>query len=214
MPIPEILLFAKAPQLGRVKTRLAADVGPDEALRAYQHLLDVLFQQLQDVQGMHLTVVGTPTDSLELLNPWMRKDWKLEAQSDGNLGTRLLVGFQGAFQRGSQPVLAIGADCPGVAPSDLLEAMTQLKTQDLVLGPAVDGGYWLIGMNRLEPGLFQDMPWSQPNLLEETLDKAQKLGLRTGLLRTLEDVDTREEWERFLMSQPSGATHRRPDGLE
>ena len=81
------------------------------------------------------------------------------------------------------------------------EAWNALKVADLVLGPAEDGGYWLIGLRNDQPGLFPDIPWSSKEVFSETMARAKTLGLKTVLLRTLSDVDTREDWEQFISAE-------------
>ena len=105
--------------------------------------------------------------------------------------------FTDAFAEGQRRIVVIGSDCPQVEMEDIRTAWSALETHDLVLGPATDGGYWLIGLNRPRPELFHDMAWSGPEVLRETLRRAEQAGLRFRLLRELEDVDDLESWNRF-----------------
>src|SRR5207245_11114496 len=122
-------------------------------------------------------------------------------QGDGDLGERLRAAFERAFAVGAKRVLIIGSDCPSVAAHDIHEAWKNLRTHDIVLGPASDGGYWLIGLRQLQPALLQNIPWSTENVFPETMKRVQKCGLSVRLLREREDVDTEAEWRRFLAAR-------------
>jgi glycosyltransferase A (GT-A) superfamily protein (DUF2064 family) len=97
----------------------------------------------------------------------------------------------------------IGSDCPDVSVSDVLSAWARLNEHDLVLGPASDGGYWLIGLRRPQPVLFQNITWSTSTVQAETLARAQRAELRTSLLRKLSDIDTEQDWLEFSNRQRS-----------
>jgi rSAM/selenodomain-associated transferase 1 len=119
-------------------------------------------------------------------------------QPEGSLGQRMSKSFAYAFSEGSEAVLIAGSDCPDLSPDLLGEAFARLKRHDLVIGPALDGGYYLIGMKRTRNGLFPaDMPWGTASVLERTLRMARKLKLAVFLLRELEDVDLPEDIARI-----------------
>lgn len=103
---------------------------------------------------------------------------------------------------GCRRCLIIGTDCPYVTAADLRDADAALDTHEVVLGPAVDGGYWLIGLRAVYEGLFQDIPWSTGEVLAATLKAGQAAGLKIHLLRTLEDIDTAADWERYRQRRP------------
>ena len=117
------------------------------------------------------------------------------------MGQRLHSAFQRAFHGGAKRVAIIGSDCPAVRVEDIREAWGVLQTHDVVLGPATDGGYWLIGLRQLQPNLFRGVHWSTENVFAETIQRVQHAGLSVHLLRELADVDTDREWRAFLAAQ-------------
>lgn len=183
-----------------VKTRLAASLGINAAASAYRTMVETLLTGLRGVAPVELRFA--PDDAREEIQPWLREGWTARPQKDGDLGQRLLAAFSEAFAEGSRQVIIIGSDCPSVAPEDIRAAWGALADHDLVLGPAADGGYWLLGMQRLHECLFQRIPWSTGSVLEETVRRATEANLRLHFLRTLRDVDTEEDWRAFL-SKPA-----------
>ena len=195
MPPDSTLLFLRAPRIGTVKTRLARDLGDQPALAAYRHLLDHLHRALRNVSRIQLCV--TPDDASAEVEPWRHPGWTVAPQGPGDLGARLARAIQSHLDGGAPSVVIIGSDCPQVQPSDLEEAHRQLRDHDVVLGPATDGGYWLIGVRRFLPALFESMPWGTDVVLAETLRRAHHAGRTVAILRTLSDIDTAEDWARW-----------------
>lgn len=187
-------MLLKAPRLGTVKTRLANDLGPGAALTAYRRLVAALLDRLASLPQVDLRFA--PDDAGPEIVPWLRPRWTSSLQGEGDLGARLERTFTEHFARSTSRLIVIGADCPDVSPGDIQTAWTRLDESDVVLGPATDGGYWLIGLKAPCPELFQEMPWSTDRLLAETLAKAERLRLDVATLRTLSDVDTLEDWLR------------------
>lgn len=198
MPANQLIIFVKAPRPGFVKTRLAADLGAADAASAYRMLMETLLRNLQDLPQLELHF--TPDDALEDIRHWLRFGWTAKPQSAGDLGRRLQTAFSSAFASGSEKVVVIGSDCPSVRPEDIRAAWGGLANHDVVLGPAADGGYWLIGLRKPCEHLFENLPWSTPAVLQETLRRCRANGLQTLQLRELRDVDTKEDWQGFLQS--------------
>lgn len=201
MADPCLIVFLKAPRPGAVKTRLAKTLGAPTACGIYQHLVTLLLRKLASMP--HVELRFTPDDARCEIEPWAQPNWRLEPQGPGDLGTRLHEAFTAGFQRGSQRVLAIGSDCPELEPSDLDAAWMALLSHDVVLGPARDGGYWLIGLRAATPELFEEISWGSDAVLSQTLERCRHNGLRFHLLRELEDIDTEEAWRRYLGRQPA-----------
>jgi hypothetical protein len=191
-----LILFLKAPRPGAVKTRLAATLGAAEACAAYRRMVETLLRQLAELQNVELCF--TPDDAGPEIEPWAKPTWRLMAQGSGDLGCRLDRTFRRAFDEGAERIVIIGSDCPEVGTSDIQAAWMALSSQDVVLGPATDGGYWLIGLRAPRPEVFADMQWSTNAVLRETLDRCRAAGLTTHLLRELTDVDTEADWRRFV----------------
>ena len=192
----QLIIFLKAPRVGVVKTRLGETIGAEAACAAYRQLLDQLVGCLSDQRDVVLRFA--PDDALAEIEPWLRPGWRAASQGPGDLGARLQRGFAEAFAEGAQRAVVIGSDCPTVTSDDISDAVNQLETHEVVVGPARDGGYWLIALRQLQAGLFANMAWSTPAVLAETLRRADQAGLRIHRLRELSDVDTAADWFEFL----------------
>jgi hypothetical protein len=123
---------------------------------------------------------------------WLGKDVSVSPQSSGNLGLRMGDAFRGAFQRGAKQVLLVGTDVPGLTEDCFQKAFDALSRQDVVIGPSVDGGYWLAGMKQYQD-IFSRIPWGGPEVLSQTLKRCEDHGLSFHLLDPLRDVDTPED---------------------
>ncbi len=195
-----VIVFAKAPRPGYVKTRLAADLGPDEAVRIYRTLgrrtLDALRSGSESV-----FVYYDPPDpeALAEIQAWLGSDRiEYRPQVSGDLGERMARAFDERLAEADR-VCIVGTDVPGIGPGTLEEAFRSLETHDVVVGPATDGGYYLVGLRETRPELFREIPWSTGAVLETTLARAREVGADVGLLATRTDVDTKEDVPRELL---------------
>ena len=194
MPEPRIIIFVKAPRPGFVKTRLAATIGNEAACDAYRQLTETVLANLAPLpRSIEVELRFTPDDAKNEITQWLQANWKAQSQGEGDLGERM----HRAFTETNGPTIVIGPDCPEVRLSDLHAATKALQTHDAVIGPATDGGYWLIGLNAPCPVLFEEIKWSTGEVLKMTLEKAREAGLTIKILRELADVDTGEDWERW-----------------
>ncbi len=194
MPEPRIIIFVKAPRPGFVKTRLAATIGNEAACDAYRQLTETVLANLAPLpRSIEVELRFTPDDAKNEITQWLQANWKAQSQGEGDLGERM----HRAFTETNGPTIVIGSDCPEVRLSDLHAATKALQTHDAVIGPATDGGYWLIGLNAPCPVLFEEIKWSTGEVLKMTLEKAREAGLTIKILRELADVDTGEDWERW-----------------
>ena len=191
-----LIVFVKAPRAGFVKTRLAAALGPHGALAAYRALVERVLGELSPLRDVELRFA--PDDATAEISAWLRPDWGAAPQGDGDLGARMHRAFAQAFASCATRVVLIGSDCPHVNTGDIAAAAAALTEYDVVLGPAEDGGYWLVALRAPAPGLFEQIAWSTERVLAQTRARAPSLGLRVHLLRTLPDVDTVEDWQRYL----------------
>ena len=184
-----LIVFVKPPIAGEVKTRIGATLGYKKAARIYEQLLIYTARLCQQLNGVEVYVFhGNQIDSLDI---WGRFHNKV--QVEGDLGKKMAHAFEYCFKQGHKKVIGIGSDCISISKDDLTEAFYCLEKCDIVFGPAEDGGYYLIGMSDYEPFLFQNMPWSQPSLLLETLEKCKSECKKVNLLRTLSDIDFEED---------------------
>jgi len=188
-----LLIFVKNPVLGKVKTRIASTAGNERALAVYQLLL----QHTRQVTRRLTCNKWVFYDSfIPLEDAWTHTLYQKHLQSGANLGQRMHNAFATAFARNCRKAVIIGSDCLQLQTQHLLMAFEQLDNADVVIGPATDGGYYLLGMKQLYAPMFENKPWSNSNLLAETLQTIQQLGLRYFMLPALSDVDTWEDWLR------------------
>ncbi len=182
-----ILLFARYPVPGQAKTRLIPELGPEGAARLHRRMTEHAVAAARSVAAV-LTICCTGGRRRDF-RAWLGPDLDFAVQPELDLGGRLQWAFERAFRNGSARAMAIGADVPGIAPAILREAFDALDTRDVVLGPAMDGGYYLIGMNRPHPELFAGMAWGTESVCVQTRRAIQRLGLSCHELPVLNDVD-------------------------
>ena len=187
-----VLVFQRNEVLGKVKTRLAAGVGEEQAMEIYRYLLNKTYLALKEI------TVPVTTYFSEFIpeNPIHSAENK-QLQVGGDLGERMRNAFVAHLESGMEKVVLIGTDCPSLEGIHLVQAFEALEHSDLVLGPARDGGYYLIGMKRRADFLFEGITWSSELVLSQTLTLAAEQGLRSSLLSILEDIDSPEDWERY-----------------
>lgn len=192
-PSSRLVVFVKAARLGFVKTRLAEKIGPEAACNVYRELVAAVLNRIDAIPSVELRF--TPDNAQDEIRPWSQPGWELAAQGAGDLGEKLRRAFDEQFASGAERVVIIGSDCPEILENDIVEAWDALANRDVVLGPAMDGGYWLIGLRSQHPELFEGIAWSSPVVLEETMTRILKAGLSIHLLRKLSDVDTVEDFQ-------------------
>lgn len=186
-----LIIFVKNKILGKTKTRLAAGIGPQKAMEVYELLL----------QHTHLTTRCLPckknvyfSEELEQHGLWDDGNFSLVVQQGKSLGERMQYAFDQQFAQGAERVCIIGSDTFEISPALIQQAFSILETKDVVMGPANDGGYYLLGMNELQPEFFQNKAWSTESVLTQTLEDVKRLQLTYDLLPTLSDIDYKEDW--------------------
>ena len=182
-----MVVFARAPRLGTVKRRLARDVGRIEALRFHRSATEALLRRLGADPRWTTWLAVTPDHAAATGRGLWRSATRLIPQGPGDLGRRMGRALE---QLPPGPVVIVGADIPGIRPRHLAQAFGLLDRRDWVIGPAEDGGYWLIGARR-RPVLrvsFDRVRWGGPHALADTLDNLA--GQSVGFLETLADVDS------------------------
>ena len=195
----QLIVFVKAPIRGTVKTRIASTLGDGPALEIYLSLVQTVLGQISSLPAVALC--HTPDGAGDQIRPWLRAGWLVMPQGAGDLGERMHRAFGSAFAAGSQRVVLVGSDSPGVNDQDIRDAWQALRDHDVVLGPAVDGGYWLIGLRKSQACLFESMRWSTNNVLAETVMRVRANGLTIRMLRQLSDIDTAEDWQNYQARQ-------------
>jgi len=198
MPLERLSLFAKPPLAGQVKTRLIPRLGSQGALELYLRLCGISFQLARDLaqqRGVELALWHSSAEP-GLLADWAR-GMHLYPQPEADLGQRMHQAFVAGAAQGVTRQVIIGMDCPQLTLPILQNAFDSLENHDLVLGPALDGGYYLIGLAKPFLPLFAGVAWSTDQVLNQTLDRANAGGLRSLLLEPLSDLDEPADLDRF-----------------
>ncbi|MFL5385582.1 MAG: TIGR04282 family arsenosugar biosynthesis glycosyltransferase [Longimicrobiaceae bacterium] len=185
-----ILVFVRTPEAGRVKTRLAAEIGDGAALRVYRRLAEHAVAEARALgEEAAVRIHHTPADEGETVRAWLGADAAYLPQGDGDLGARMRTAFEAAFAAGHPRVLIVGSDLPGLSAAVLRRALRLLDAHPAVVGPAADGGYYLLGLREMVPGVFDGIAWSTGEVLGATLARLRAAGCEPALLETLRDVD-------------------------
>lgn len=189
-----LLLFVRNPELGKVKTRLAAGVGDQRALAIYLELLNHTRKVAQAVSARRVLYYSHFIDEED---GWPASAFEKRLQPQvPDLGVRMHSAFQETFTFAQKAVI-IGSDCPLLHEEHIKKAFSLLDEHNFVLGPAMDGGYYLLGMRQSSPELFSDMPWSTEQVADLTRVRMKKQGGTIGELPELPDIDYAEDWERY-----------------
>lgn len=211
MKRPAILVFAKAPRPGKVKTRLLSTLSPAEAAAIHRAGLTDTLRIASAVRSAErwLLVAAGPEGAQRLARRLgLGRSWRVGVQGRGKLGTRLARWFRRVAARAPRPVIAIGADSPWMGARRLREAIAFLAHRDVVLGPARDGGYYLIGARRWLPLLFRKIDWGTGRVLQQTRRQLRRAGIQAGLLAEDFDLDRPDDLRRaarLLLRKPQCA---------
>lgn len=189
-----LLIFIKNPIKGKAKTRLAATLGDDEALRIYKELLKHTRQIATMLEVNRYLFYGFFIDDND---DWSNDDFQKFLQIEGNLGDKMKDGFETAFNDGNEKVIIIGSDCASLTPDLVFDAFQLLDEHDFVIGPADDGGYYLLGMRNFEPTVFDHVAWSTEEVLNQTIQNIKALNKNYALLTVLSDIDYEEDWKKY-----------------
>lgn len=200
-PETALIVFAKAPRPGRVKTRLAAALGAAGAARLHARLVRRALATALAARCGRVELHAAPRSHPFFAALAKRHSIVLRAQSRGDLGARMRQAFEAAL-RGTRAVILIGSDCPALRPADLRAASRALRGgADAVLSPAEDGGYALLGLRRVSRLLFEDIDWGGPEVLAQTRRRLARLKWRWLELRTVWDVDRPRDLARLKRSR-------------
>lgn len=189
-----LVIFAKAPIEGQVKTRLCPPLTPAQAAELARCFLVDTAEQACQLPGVEVYIAFTPADSEQYFREILPFPVKYIAQRGGSLGERELNIFSDSLESSMSRVVLIGSDIPTLPPAHLQKAFSQLENAqcDAVFGPSSDGGYYLVGMRKVHKELFENIPWSTPTVMAETLAQAQKHNLHAVLVPAWYDVDDHE----------------------
>ena len=182
-----IIIFVRHPELGKVKTRLAATIGNEKALAVYQFLLAHTHGLVKDRQN---PVFVFYADAVAENDLWSSDHIIKKLQQGKNLGERMLHAFTAVFAAGCNRALIIGSDCYELTGGIIDKAFSLLELNDIVIGPAKDGGYYLLGMNAPVKNVFDNIEWSTGTVFSKTLERVNEQQYRFSTLAILNDVDT------------------------
>ncbi len=185
-----LIIIAKYPEKGRVKTRLKGHMSDEEIVRLYTTLLERTIKELRSISGIDTFIAFAPQSSRDYFSEFKLRLIPLHKEG---LGKRMLEAFEEVFLSGYKKAALVGADIPDLSVNLVFEAFNVLSDKDLVFGPAKDGGYYLIGMSRLIREVFENVPWSSDQTLNRSLVEANKNGYSSGFTETLNDIDTIED---------------------
>ncbi|MDN3491178.1 TIGR04282 family arsenosugar biosynthesis glycosyltransferase [Winogradskyella bathintestinalis] len=182
-----VIVFVKNIKLGTVKTRLAKTIGDFGAFEVYSELVKIT-EKATDALTMDKRIYFS---NAVVESKW-QNDFKT-VQNGKDLGERMMNAFKEGFDAGYKKIVLIGSDLPDINSTHITSGLKALETNDVVFGPAEDGGYYLVGLSKLNTDIFTDKPWSQPNLLEVTLQELHSKHISVGTLAVLNDIDTYDD---------------------
>jgi len=186
----KLLIFIKNPELGKAKTRMASSIGKEKALLVYEDLL-------QKTRSITLPLKADRylyySEFIDQADAWDGNRFQKRMQVQGDLGIRLLSACEEVEEEGFEKLILIGSDCYDLSTAHLEEAFQKLEENDMVIGPANDGGYYLLGIKQLEKSLFEGIDWSTDRVLKQTTDVAHAKKWKVHLLEELIDLDTFED---------------------
>ncbi len=185
-----IIIFVRHPELGKVKTRLAATIGNEKALAVYEFLLLHTFGLIKD---LNTPVYVFYADNIIREDIWVSENVIKRLQQGNDLGDRMANAFTEVFKTGCSKVIIIGSDCYDLTTDLINEAFLRLEKNDIVIGPAKDGGYYLLGMNAPFKNLFQNIEWSTSTVLKKTIEKIEQNKYSVLNLPMLTDIDTEQD---------------------
>ena len=198
-----LIVFTRYPEPGKTKTRLIPAVGASAAAMLHRQMTEHTLAKVRELQNdrpISVEVCFTG-GNLALIQNWLGSDLVYRHQGTGDLGARMARSHESALSSGVERIAIIGTDCPGLNAELIGQAFHHLHAHDLVLGPAIDGGYYLIGLRCFTPALFSGIRWGSESVLQQTVQVAKKLNLSVAYLTQLADVDRPEDlpiWEQML----------------
>ena len=189
-----LIIFARNPELGKVKTRLAKDIGDGNALLIYSELLSHTLTIASTINADRFVFYADKINDDDI---WSKNVFHKKLQEGNDLGERMHNSFSYLFSVGYNNVVIIGTDCPELSTGLINDSFDKLSSHNVVIGPATDGGYYLLGTDSFMPALFKNKSWSTNMLLDETIETLQNEQLSYSLLTTLSDLDTFEDLKKF-----------------
>lgn len=199
----KLIIFTRYPEPGKTKTRLIPLLGETGASNLQRQMTQATIGMIDPlIQSRFLSLkIHFTGGSQDLMENWLGKDFNYQNQCGQGLGNRIKFAFENEFRDGITQVVIIGTDCPKLSENIIRQAFESLLESDLVLGPAQDGGYYLIGLKQVYTELLTEIAWGTDTVLTKTLEIAQRLKLKTFLLPVLQDIDRPEDLKEYKINE-------------
>jgi len=188
-----LIIIAKYPERENVKTRLKGLIPDEKRLDLYISMIENTMNNLRSIPDVDTYIAYAPESATDY---FARFGVGLIQLPEGDLGVRMFYAFRELFKAGYKRAALVGVDIPDLSSTIILKAFALLSLDDIVYGPAKDGGYYLVGMKKLIKEIFEDVPWSSDQTLNRSIEKARQFGYSVALTETLSDVDTIEDVRR------------------
>lgn len=194
-----IIIFLKYPEAGKVKTRIGVELGNDFTVMLYRKFVSDILTKLSSLET-DILVYFTPAEKRKEIIDWLGYSLQFFPQSGKNLGERMNNAFREQFNSGYRSLILIGSDIPHIPSINLIKALDSLGSYPPVIGPASDGGYYIIGFHygNFLPSVFEGINWSTESVFNETLKTFEKYGIKPYVLPLLSDIDTVDDLRKIL----------------
>ncbi len=198
-----LIIFCKYPLKGKVKTRLAVSLGHDFAINFYRKCAGRIFSEASKLQenGVDVYIFYDTGDNPALVKEWVDKDFIFYRQRGNTLGEKMYNAFKKVFETGKKQAIIIGTDVPDLSSALLKKAFAWLDKIDFVIGPSIDGGYYLLGMKRLVGQIFSGITWSADSVFDKTIQKIDELKSTAEVLPLLYDIDTEKDYNNWKFNK-------------
>lgn len=189
-----LIIFVNNLLPGKVKTRLAKDIGNDQALNIYKYLIAHTIEVTKDIDAAKEVYFSEFVENKE---EWVSNGFQVRLQKGNELGSKMKAAFEDSFKNGYKRVVLVGSDCLEINSQIIIEAFNKLKSTDTVIGPAEDGGFYLVGLSGLVKEIFEDKKWSTNSVLTDTVQTLTDKRVDYCLLKKLPDIDTVEDLKKY-----------------
>ncbi|MGH7885994.1 MAG: TIGR04282 family arsenosugar biosynthesis glycosyltransferase [Thermodesulfobacteriota bacterium] len=191
-----LIIFLKYPEEGKVKTRLAKKIGEKKASKIYSIIAKYIVEKFSENQNYNTSIFFSPRDKINEIKDWLDKSpVEYFPQTGTSLGDRISNAFEYIISRGGKNIVIIGTDCIEISREDIKSSFETLSSNlsQIVIGPAADGGYYLLGLNIFIKDIFENIDWSSEKVFNQTVDKFKKQKLRYSVGKKLNDIDEYED---------------------
>jgi len=193
-----LLIFVKAPIPGKVKTRLGKDIGHVKSANLYKKIAQKIILKCMHPELYTTLVFFYPYNQRALISQWLNiEDEYLFPQICNNIGDNMFNAFKDSFEMGAKKSVLIGSDCIDINKAIITDAFNSLESCNIILGPSFDGGYYLIGLNKPDRCVFEDIKWGTDSVFNDTLKNVRTNKMKYKLLKKLDDIDTLEDLEKY-----------------